>query len=76
MKRGDEFPGWAIWKEKNAEGLECEIYLEKKGKRITLTTKNLGIFIENVTEPEDETKPVYVALTGDECALTDIRIRN
>ncbi len=76
MKRGDEFPGWDAWKEKNSVGLECEIFLEKKGKRISLTTKNLGIFIENITEPADESKPVYVALTGDQCALTDIRIRN
>ncbi len=39
-------------------------------------TENLGIRIENETIVSDSTKPVYVALTGDQVALTDIRIRD
>ncbi len=75
MKRKDSFAGWEAWKETNKAGMECEIYFEKKGNRIITSTENLGIVIENVTTVREMPDKVYVALTGDRCALTDIRIR-
>ena len=75
MKKTKEFPGWEAWKEQNKEGIECEVKLERKGSRITTTTENLGIFIENVTTINDAPEKIYVALSGDRCALTDIRVR-
>lgn len=69
------FPGWEAWKEANREGMECRITLEKRGNRVTLSTENLGIRIQNVTELSDRTGTVYAALTGDKCALTDIRVQ-
>ena len=39
-----------------------------------LRTSNLGIYIENTTTGIDPAKKVYLALTGDLVALTDIRI--
>ncbi len=39
-----------------------------------MTTDNAGISIKNVTAIANGIKDVYVALTGDECALTDIRV--
>ncbi len=74
MKKTDAFTGWDKWKEICKAGMECEIRLKKKGKRITTATINSGIIIENTTVPEDASKPVYIALTGDQVALTDIRI--
>ena len=74
MKRTDEFSGWDDWKEINRKGLECEVYLERKGNRIVLRTDNLGISIENTTVLTEEPSAVYVALTGDQVALTDIRV--
>lgn|GEM_PF-1913955 len=75
MKKLTVFPGWDVWKETNKVGLECSVSITKKGGKITLVTENLGIAIENVTTILDASKDVYVALTGDEVALTDIRIR-
>lgn len=75
MKRKDSFPGWEAWKEKNREGLDCEISFERKGNRIITSTENLGIIIDNVTIISEVPDKVYVALTGDRCALTDIRIK-
>ncbi len=75
MKRKDSFPGWEAWKEINKEGLECEISFERKGNRVITTTENLGIVIDNSTIISEMPDKVYVALTGDRCALTDIRIR-
>ena len=56
------------------EGYDSAIMFERQGNRITLVTENFGIFIRNTTYAE-EGKKVYVALTGDQCTLTDIWIR-
>ncbi len=74
MKKED-FPGWETWKEKNKEGVECEVILERKGNTIVTTTRNLGVYLENTTIINESFDKVYVALTGDRCALTDIRVR-
>ena len=73
MKKQDTFPGWEAWKEINRRGLDCEILLERKGNRILFITDNLGIHIENTTTVDAGTPAVYMALTGDQVALTDIR---
>ena len=39
-----------------------------------MTTNNLGISIINSTIIQDHNTDIYVALTGDLCALTNIRI--
>ena len=74
MKKTKDFPGWEIWKEKNKEGLDCEIYIEKRGNQVILKTENLGVKIENTMTVTGDASRVYVALSGDEVALTDIRI--
>ena len=75
MKRKDTFLGWESWKEKNKEGFECEINLERKGNRIVTVTENQGVYLENTTTIRNMPDKVYVAITGDRCALTDIRIK-
>ena len=75
MKKTDEFPGWDAWKEINKDGLECEVAMNRKDNRIVIKTRNLGIEMENTTTVNDNLKKVYVALTGDQVAITDIRIR-
>ena len=54
--------------------MECEVDIVRKGDRIILKTENLGINIENVTTVTDDRSKVYVSLSGDQVALTDIRI--
>lgn len=75
MKKTDKFLGWDVWKTKHKEGLECSATFVRKGNTVTIKTENLGIAIENTTTILDGTKDLYVALSGDEVALTDIRIR-
>ena len=73
VNRKADFPGWEVWQEKNRSGMECEVSFERKSRRVIVRTENLGIEIECVTfvEPSDK---VYAALTGDQVALTDIRL--
>ena len=75
MKKTDTFPGWDVWREKNKEGMECSIRLRRKGNRVRISTENLGIRIENTTILKDGQKEVFAALTGDQIALTDIRVK-
>ena len=41
--------------------------------KIIMTTENYGIYVKNITYMNSDEK-VYAALTGDQVALTDIRI--
>lgn len=75
MKKTEDFAGWDDWKEKNKAGLECKVLFRRKGNRITLKTENLGISIENITTIHDGNEDVYMAITGDQIAITDIRIK-
>ncbi len=75
MKKNAAFAGWEAWKEKNKEGYECTVEFRKKGNVITVKTENLGVEIETTTVINDVHKDIYVSLTGDLVALTDIRVR-
>ena len=75
MKKLDSFPGWDVWKEQQRKGMECSVLLERKGNKVTLRTETLGIAIENTTILSDGKDRVFAALTGDQVALTDIRVR-
>ncbi|MBR4574507.1 MAG: HD domain-containing protein [Lachnospiraceae bacterium] len=75
MKRTADFTGWDNWRDANRKGMEVEILFERKGNRITLETVNAGISISNVTTIKEDVPKVYVALSGDQVALTDIRIQ-
>ena len=69
-----EFAGWNDWKIKNKEGFDCVVTISRKGNKITMHTENLGIVINSETEIRDSIKDVYIALTGDQCAITNIRV--
>ncbi len=74
VEKSDDFMGWDNWKEYNKKGFECSVTVRKRGKRITTITENAGISIKNITTVTDGTKDIYLTLSGDQCALTDIRI--
>ena len=65
---------WRYHSEKNREGLDCRVSIQREGNVVTMATENLGIVIASVTTVKDEVEELYVALTGDQCALTNIRI--
>ncbi len=68
------FPGWSTWKEKNRQGLDCRVSIQRLGNTVTMATENLGIVVASVTTVKDEVDQLYVALTGDQVALTNIRV--
>ncbi|MCR5421023.1 MAG: HD domain-containing protein [Lachnospiraceae bacterium] len=74
IEKKEDFEDWEAWDSKNKKGYECMITFFKMGNKITMITENAGISIENVTTIKDGNKNIYVSLSGDQCALTDIRI--
>ena len=76
VNKTEEFTNWDTWKAKNKEGIDCSVSITRSGGTVTVTTSNLGVEITNITTMKDPSKDVYIALTGDQCAITNIRIRN
>lgn len=76
VNKTEQFTTWDDWKAINKEGFDCSITIERSGDQVTLTTSNKGIEIVNVTTMKDPSKEVYISLTGDQCAITNIRIKD
>lgn len=75
VNKTEKFVNWDTWKAQNKDGFDCEVSLERKGDTVTLITANCGIEITNITTINDPSKEVYISLTGDQCAITNIRIK-
>ena len=79
VSREDSFEGWDAWKRKNKEGFDCCVQIVRKDNKFTVSTKNFGLSVTSTTiipeEMMNKNKPVFAALTGDQCALTNIRIK-
>lgn len=73
-QRGEAFTGWDGWKKDNLKGYECEVKFGRRRNRITMETENAGIHVKSTTTIPQGYDNVFLALTGDQCALTDIRI--
>ena len=71
-----DFRGWDSWKKMNKKGYDCTVSFNRRGKKIESYTENAGIFIRNITEINVEAEEIFVALSGDQVALTNIRIKH
>ena len=70
----DDFGNWDTLKKRNREGIDYEVYISKTGNRITVNSDNGGIVLFTTTDINMDVDNVYLALTGDQVAITDIRI--
>ncbi len=74
VHKDDAFEGWDGWKKDNRKGFECEVTFTRRKNRITMETKNCGISVKSITTVAPKCESVFMSLTGDQCALTDIRV--
>lgn len=74
VRRGKEFPGWDEWKKINKKGFECTVSFTRRRNKIYMETRNVGIYTRTVTTIPVGSENVYMALTGDQCVITDIRV--
>ena len=74
----NDFESWDRWKKANKAGYDCTVSFGWKKNTITVSTMNLGLSVEGIIALPDSLstgeKSVYAALTGDQCAITNIRI--
>ena len=70
-----DFESWKTWLEQNKQGFDCTVTIRREENKIIIQTENLGIAINSVTTVFDDTDDLYLALTGDQCAITNIRIQ-
>lgn len=75
VSKNESFTGWDVWKVMNRIGFDCTVTFKRKGNVLTVFTENGGISIKNITTLDQSVKNVYVTLTGDQCAITNIRIK-
>lgn len=74
VNRNDDFEGWDAWKEFNKKGFDCTVTFERHENIVTVRTENSGIMLKNTASIINGNDMIYVALTGDQCAITNIRI--
>lgn len=75
INKNEDFEGWDAWKAMNKAGIDCTITFRRLGNQIIVLTQNAGISIKSVTTLREETPEIYTAITGDQCAITNIRIK-
>ena len=74
VNKNDNFGGWDYWKSSFKEGVDCTVKLQRKENIVTIHTENNGIAITSITTVKDNSGPIYVALTGDQTTITNIKI--
>ncbi len=74
INKTDDFGGWDAWKAFNKEGFDCTVSFERKGNVVTVRTENAGIALKNSASINNSNEDIYVALTGDQVAITNVRI--
>lgn len=74
VNKNESFDGWPAWKELNKNGFDSTVTFHRNGNEVVVTTENGGIAIKSTTIIKEKVPEVYAALTGDQCAITNIRI--
>ncbi len=75
VNKTDDFESWNAWKSFVKDGFDCTVTFEKKDNTVTVRTVNDGIYIKSTTEILCRQDKLYATVTGDQCAITNIRIR-
>ncbi|MBP5152653.1 MAG: HD domain-containing protein [Lachnospiraceae bacterium] len=74
VRTSDDFNGWDAWKAFNKEGYDAEVSFKVSGNEITVLTENAGISVSNTIIYNNVDKPIFASITGDQVALTNIKI--
>ena len=73
--RSGDFVSWDEWKARSKAGFDCTFTFERKDNIITVHTENGGVIVKANAKITDGNEAVYAAITGDQVALTNIRIK-
>ena len=74
ISKTTDFAGWNEWIDKNKQGIDCVVMIRRERNKVFMYTRNLGIVIHSITTIHDEVDNLFVALTGDQVAITNIHV--
>ncbi len=69
-----DFSGWEAWMEFNHKGYDVVVTFRFDHNEVTIITENCGISIRDVVQLDAGVRSVFAAITGDEVAITNIRV--
>ncbi len=69
-----DFAGWKDWIELNKQGLDHLVKIRRDNNDIIIDSENKSFKIHAVSSIKGEVENLYIALTGDQTAITDIHI--
>lgn len=72
IRKTEEFTNWSAWKDEIKKGTDVDVFFSVGRKKTVTVIETTGLAIVNKTTIFDDSVPVYVALTGDCCAITGI----
>lgn len=73
----DAFTDWESWLDKNKAGVTCTLTAYRKGDKIVIEHENSGLMVtSNTLIPFGTVLPIYVALSGELCSISDIHVRH
>ncbi|MBR5090479.1 MAG: HD-GYP domain-containing protein, partial [Ruminiclostridium sp.] len=74
VTKTNAFEGWDAWKKYNHDGYDATVEFKVEDNTITIITENAGISISNTAVITGIAKTIYASVTGDQIAITNIRI--
>lgn len=74
VSKDDSFDNWSIWKQKNKAGVNCRLVISRKEEGLYLLVEDSGLTTVNQTKLAKNIDNIYCYFTGDQCAITDVRI--
>ena len=74
VTKHSDHQNWDSWLAANKQGTECRLEAFRRGDRIIIRAFDEGIELVNTTTFREVPGKLYIALTGERCALTDIRL--
>ncbi len=69
-----DFAGWKDWIEKNKQGIDYSVRIKREYNRITIDNENESLKLHAVSTLKEEVSDIYISLTGDQTAVTNIRV--
>ncbi len=69
-----DFAGWREWIEKNKKGFDYTVKISREHNKLLIDTENPVFSMHSVTTIREEAGNVYIALTGDQTAITNIHV--
>lgn len=70
----NEFKDWDSWKQKNKAGHDINLAITKEDNVIIFQTECGGLIIKDTLTLTGDFPEIYLALTGDQCVIENIRI--